>query len=87
MEDYKNREIDEMFGDINKALIRIEAQTTKTNGRVSKLERWQSYAQGACAVIILLLVPVAIYFIQQTMSQASLHDEVQQAVTDAINAL
>lgn len=84
-EDYQNREIDEMFKDINASLIRIETQTTKTNGRVNKLEQWQSYIKGGLAVIVLLLVPIAIYFIQQTLSQASLHDEVQQAVTDALN--
>jgi hypothetical protein len=36
---YSNREIDRMFKEISEALIRIEEQTTKTNGRVTKLER------------------------------------------------
>jgi uncharacterized membrane protein YukC len=81
------QKMDEKHEDIMTFLTDIKAQTTKTNGRVSALERWQFYVKGACAVIILLLVPIAIYFIQQTLSQASLHDEVQQAVTDAINSL
>jgi hypothetical protein len=80
------QKMDEKHEDIMIFLTDIKAQTTKTNGRVSALEKWQSYAQGACAVIILLLVPVAIYFIQQTLSQASLHDEIQQAVADALSA-
>ena len=36
---YRNREIDEKFNDIKDALTRIEIQTTKHNGRMSKLER------------------------------------------------
>ena len=95
--DYQNREIDERFltleqkmeerhADQIQYLQRIEGQTTKTNGRVNKLENWQAYIKGGLAVIVLLLVPIAIYFIQQTLSDASLHDEVQQAVTDALNS-
>jgi hypothetical protein len=36
---YSNREIDRMFKEISETLGRIEEQTTKTNGRVTKLER------------------------------------------------
>jgi len=39
-------------------LERIETQTTKTNGRVSSLERWQSYVLGAVALLTLLVLPV-----------------------------
>ena len=37
-EDYSNRELDRMFGEIMTTLKNIEIQTTKTNGRVLKLE-------------------------------------------------
>lgn len=37
--DYSKREIDDKLGTIMDFLQRIETQTTKTNGRVSKLER------------------------------------------------
>lgn len=57
-EPYKNREIEEMFNDVKDTLGRIEAQTTKTNGRVSKLERWQSYVIGFCACVALLIIPL-----------------------------
>lgn len=33
----------------------IKEQTLKTNGRVSKLERWRSYLAGGMAVIALIL--------------------------------
>jgi hypothetical protein len=39
-EDYSNREIDGIVSDIRSSLIRIETQTTKTNGRVNRLERY-----------------------------------------------
>ena len=38
-EPYKNREIDEKFGDIMDALGRIEGQTIKHNGRLTKVEK------------------------------------------------
>lgn len=31
-----------MFEEVQDSLSRIETQTSKTNGRVSKLERWQT---------------------------------------------
>jgi hypothetical protein len=38
-DDYSNRELDGKFDHISGALARIEAQTTKTNGRVTRLEK------------------------------------------------
>ena len=57
-EPYHNREIREMFDDVKDALDRIERQTTQTNGRVTVLERWQSYVLGFCACIGLVLLPI-----------------------------
>lgn len=62
-EPYQNREIREMFDDVKATLSRIEEQTTKTNGRVSTLEKWQSYVIGFCAAItvgLFSLVPIVI---------------------------
>lgn len=55
---YENREIREFFKDIQSSLDRIETQTVKTNGRVSKLENWRAYSAGALAVITLVIVPI-----------------------------
>jgi hypothetical protein len=60
-DEYTAREIKSMFDNIAEGIDRIEAQTTKTNGRVAVLERWQSFLQGGMAVLAMLLVPVLIY--------------------------
>jgi hypothetical protein len=48
-------------------LDRIETQTVRTNGRVSKLERWQSYVIGFCACVVLILLPV-LFLVAQIFS-------------------
>lgn len=47
---YSNREIVEMFTDVKDRLIRIESQTTKTNGRVTEIEKRESGKTGASRV-------------------------------------
>ena len=59
-EPFKNREIIEMFGDVKKDLTEIKEQTKRTNGRVTKLEQWQSYVLGFIAAISLVLVSVMV---------------------------
>lgn len=54
-QDYSNREIDEMQKDIQASLTRIEVQTTKTNGRVSVLEKWMWMVLGALTIISWLI--------------------------------
>ena len=49
--DYSNREIDEMQKDIKDSLNRIETQTTKTNARVSTLEKWMWMISGALIIV------------------------------------
>lgn len=53
---------------IDEKLSLILQQTTKTNGRVSKLERWQAYVFGFCAAVSALLVPVLILFAQHYLN-------------------
>lgn len=63
---YTDRELDAHFKNLMEhmtsfeaetgaSLMRIEAQTVKTNGRVNKLEKWQSYMAGAIAMLGLIL--------------------------------
>jgi len=37
---------------VKPTLVRIEAQTTKTNGTVRDLQRWKSYIMGGLSVIV-----------------------------------
>lgn len=70
-QDYSKRELDDHFGHMNsrfdrqdKQLADIKEQTIKTNGRVSKLEGWQSFIKGGMAVITILLVPLLFMMIE-----------------------
>lgn len=64
---YMNREIDEKFTDIKESLIRIETQTTKTNGRVTNLEGWQKYVLGFCACVVTLMLPVVYILVDKLL--------------------
>ena len=55
---YTNREIDHYLGDMKRQLNRIEAQTTKTNGRVSRNELRIAYAIGGLAILSLIALPI-----------------------------
>ena len=50
-----------LLEDMRDDVKEIKTQTQKTNGRVTALESWRAYSNGATAVIILLLVPILIY--------------------------
>lgn len=60
--EYSNREIDAKFDKIMETLHRIEAQTIKTNGRVSRLEIWKetlvAKASGVAATFGILWVVI-----------------------------
>ncbi len=50
---YANREIDEKFVDIQRSLDRIEVQTTKHNGRMTRMERVMLVVATAVGVLLL----------------------------------
>lgn len=49
---------------IDDKLTLILEQVKRTNGRVSNLERWQSYVIGFCACIAVLILPLLWAIIQ-----------------------
>jgi hypothetical protein len=55
--------IEEKFIDISEALIRIEKQTTKTNGTVADLQEWKSISKGALTIVSVVVVPVLLYLL------------------------
>ncbi len=66
---YSKREIDHYLGDIktilvdqNLALKRIEEQTTKTNGRVNKLEFWRNAIGWGFGVIMTIVLFTINYY-------------------------
>jgi hypothetical protein len=52
------------FG-VLKILQEIKVQTTKTNGRVSKLENWQAAVIGVTAILSIMVPAISWYFIQK----------------------
>lgn len=57
-QDYSNKEIIHLFSDLKNDLVEIKMRVGITNGRVSKLEKWQSFIMGGLAVITVLILPV-----------------------------
>ena len=57
--------------DYMEVLNRIEVQTTKTNGRVSKLENWRSYNTGAIVTMILIGLPILVWTVNEVVKLIS----------------
>ena len=55
--------MEEKHEDNKIVLQEILTQTKTTNGRVNKLERWQSYMQVGMAVLVMLFVPIVLYIL------------------------
>lgn len=70
---YSKRELDHFFKEAmgaiqtgidsikDEALPRIETQVLKTNGRVTKLEKWQYTIIGSLTIITTIVVPAFLY--------------------------
>jgi hypothetical protein len=56
-QDYTNREIDSQVHGVHQKLDMLIVQTTKTNGRVTKLEKFMLILGTATTVIIALRFP------------------------------
>ena len=81
---YSKRELDQILAaarkedddfkfNISQSLTRIETQTSMTNGRVTKLERWQSYVVGFCACLSLLIFSIIIPLVPSLIEYLKTH--------------
>ena len=70
---YSNRELDHYFNDIREKFLGaitdiasdvkdIKIQTTKTNGRVSKLEHWRTAVLAAGGIVTSVIIPFSVYY-------------------------
>ena len=87
---YSNREIREFMSRIEGALVRIEIQTAKTNGRVTKLETdtyslkgWRTGIGMCIAVFIIIVIPLAVYAYNQ--SQAATQSQIETNVLSSLS--
>lgn len=80
MENYTIKDIIEEFRkDTKESLTRIEAQTTKTNGRVDSLENHRSYLWGAYTILILL--GASIIYLSVQAIDVKIEKGIQQALS------
>lgn len=54
---FTNRELEHMFEEIKSSMARIETQTVKTNGRVTRLEKIVFIGTTALVMLIVLKFP------------------------------
>lgn len=89
---YSKRELDYFFENIaaqikegnsnmEKYLVRIEAQTIKTNGRVNNLEWWKQWITGGAGVVTLVVVPLFGYMLYRV---ANIPETVQVGIDQAL---
>lgn len=57
--------LDQQHDESTRRLEEIQRQTTKTNGRVTRLERWQTAIIAGAAVVLFLLRDSLIQIIQK----------------------
>ena len=78
---YTNREIKEMFTDLQDGQNRIENQVKLTNGRVTTLEKWRYTVAGGVAVLSMVVIPILGWSLYTLVN---LQDKINVATTTAV---
>ena len=63
---------------VKPTLVRIEMQTTKTNGTVRSLQQWKSFMMGGLAVIGAVLLPLIFIVVQMYYKSIAKYSNIEQ---------
>lgn len=85
-QDFTNREINEMFGDVKKDVAEILIQTKRTNGSIADINRWRERLNGALGAsgifMTLVVLPILAWSLYVLVN---LPNTVHSAVDDALS--
>tara|TARA_R100000501_G_C2628858_1_gene123242 strand:- start:2428 stop:2751 length:324 start_codon:yes stop_codon:yes gene_type:complete len=88
-EHYTKNEIDLMHEPMIEKLDEILVETKKTNGRMSRLERWRSFIGGGLAVLSLVIIPLLIWAFSLVVDMSKIinnqDDIIKETVRQEIN--
>ena len=71
---------------IKPTLVRIEAQTIKTNGTVRDLQRWKSYIMGGLSVICIVLLPLIFMVVQNYFTSIGNQEMIKNLQANVLNS-
>lgn len=73
--------------DVRGSLARIEMQTTKHNGRMTSIERWQYMFIGGIGVLTVIVVPLLVWALSVLSNiDGRIQESTQRAVDQALSA-